>query len=167
MLNSVLWRMATSALAVVMLSAMGVAPVKAELRIERIRGQAELGTIELHGVSAGDFDPRMWEEGTLNFVPDIRLPLLEPRKGGVCRNIYAPSAVETEDGWRLFYGAWDGVDTMNDRIYSVSTRDFVDFGERRIEARVRIADQPLGVQRERAPTPRRRLAPDVHLLPHG
>jgi len=133
MLNSVLWRMATSALAVVMLSAMGVAPVKAELRIERIRGQAELGTIELHGVSAGDFDPRMWEEGTLNFVPDIRLPLLEPRKGGVCRNIYAPSAVETEDGWRLFYGAWDGVDTMNDRIYSVSTRDFVDFGERRIE----------------------------------
>lgn len=46
--------------------------------------------------------------------------------------MYAPSAVETEDGWRLFYGAWDGVDTPNDRIYSVATRDFVDFADRRV-----------------------------------
>lgn len=119
------------ALAAVLLS--GVVCVAAEVRIERVNGQAELGTIELHGVAAGDFDPAKWESGTLNFVPDIRMPLIEPRKGGVCRNIYAPSAIETPDGWRLFYGAWDGVDTMNDRIYSVTTRDFVDFTDRRIE----------------------------------
>jgi hypothetical protein len=38
--------------------------------------------------------------------------------------------VRVEDGWRLFYGAWDGVDTGNDRIYSVFTRDFIDFSAR-------------------------------------
>jgi hypothetical protein len=111
----------------------GVMCVAAGVKIERVNGQADLGTIELHGVAAGGFDPAKWESGTLNFVPDVRMPLIEPRKGGVYRNIYAPSAVETPDGWRLFYGAWDGVDTTNDRIYSVTTRDFVDFADRRVE----------------------------------
>jgi len=106
---------------------------ESKLDIQRINGQAELGTIELHGVTADEFDPRIWERGTLNFVPDVRQPLLEPRKGGVCRNIYAPSAVDVPSGWRLFYGAWDGVDTMNDRIYSLFTPDFVDFYDRKME----------------------------------
>jgi len=97
------------------------------LEIRQIPGQAELGTVEIHGVGAGDFAPDLWQKGTLNFVPDVRSPLIEPRKSGVFRNIYAPSAVQVEDGWRLFYGAWDGVDTGNDRIYSVTTHDFVDF----------------------------------------
>ncbi len=130
MLNRVVAFVACAAACLLVL---GVVCVADDLKIERVGGQAELGTIELHGVGAGDFDPKMWQSGNLNFVPDIRMPLLEPRKGGVCRNIYAPSAVETQNGWRLFYGAWDGVDTMNDRIYSVMTRDFVDFGERRME----------------------------------
>ena len=104
-----------------------------EVAFEAVPGQAELGTVEIHGVSAGAFDPAIWRSGSLNLVPDIRHPLLAPRQGGTFRNIYAPSPVEVPGGWRLFYGAWDGVPTGNDRIYSRITADFVDFGERRIE----------------------------------
>lgn len=98
--------------------------------VEQIPGQAEIGCIEIHGVAAGDFNQELWQAGTLNLVPDQRFPLLEPRQSGVYRNIYAPSAVQVKDGWRLFYGAWDGVNTGNDRIYSVFTKDFIDFGVR-------------------------------------
>lgn len=97
-----------------------------------IPGQAELGTVEIHGVGAGEFQPDLWESGRLNVLPDYRSPMLRPRLRGVFRNIYAPSAVETKDGWRLFYGAWDGVGTPNDRIYSVLTKDFLDFTDRQI-----------------------------------
>ena len=107
--------------------------VGAPVTIDAIPGQAELGTVEIHGVSAGPFDPAIWRSGSLNFVPDIRHPLLAPCQGGTFRNIYAPSPVEVPGGWRLFYGAWDGVHTGNDRIYSRFTADFIDFGERRIE----------------------------------
>lgn len=98
--------------------------------LEPFPGQAETGCIEIHGVGAGDFDEALWRAGGVNLLPDLRHPLLAPRQAGVYRNIYAPSAVRVADGWRLFYGAWDGVDTGNDRIYSVFTRDFVDFGAR-------------------------------------
>jgi len=98
--------------------------------LEQIPGQAELGCIEIHGVAAGEFNQELWQANTLNLVRDLRHPLLEPRQSGVYRNIYAPSAVQMQDGWRLFYGAWDGVDTGNDRIYSVFTSDFIDFGTR-------------------------------------
>lgn len=101
-----------------------------ELTIRQAPGQAELGAAEIHGVGAAEFRPELWERGTLNLVPDTRLPLIEPLKRGVYRNIYAPSIVETDNGWRVFYGAWDGVDTGNDRIYSLTTRDFVDFSSR-------------------------------------
>ena len=106
---------------------------ESKLEIRQIPGQAELGTVEIHGVSAGAFNPELWQKGKLNFLPDVCSPIIEPRKSGVFRNIYAPSAVEIEDGWRLFYGAWDGVGSGNDRIYSVTTRDFLDFDNRRIE----------------------------------
>ncbi len=102
------------------------------LQVRLIAGQAEVGTAEILGVSAGEFQPALWESGSLNIVPDVRRPFLEPRKRGLFRNIYAPSPVETEDGWRVFYGAWDGVDSGNDRIYSVTTRDFVDLSDRKI-----------------------------------
>ena len=98
--------------------------------IKCVPGQAELGTVEIHGVGAGDFRPDLWEANKLNFVPDVRSPLIEPRKRGLFRNIYAPSIVDLGDQWRVFYGAWDGVDSGNDRIYSVNTRDFLDFGDR-------------------------------------
>src|ERR1035438_202041 len=76
--------------------------------------------VEVSGVEAGEFNPQIWQAGTLNFVPDLRFPLLAPGTGKF-RNIYAPSAVETPGGYRLFYGAWDGVPTGNDRIYSAPT----------------------------------------------
>ncbi|GMU22609.1 MAG: hypothetical protein AMXMBFR13_26940 [Phycisphaerae bacterium] len=108
-------------------------PLAAEVRVEKIPGQAELTTVEVHGVAAGAFDPSAWEAGTLHFVSDVRSPLLQPRLSGTWRNIYAPSIVVIPDGWRVFYGAWDGVHTSNDRIYSIQTRDFLDFDDRRIE----------------------------------
>ena len=102
-----------------------------KMEIKQIPGQADLGTVEILGVSAGEFSPFMWDKGLLNLVPDVRLPLLEPRKRGLFRNIYAPSIVEIANGWRVFYGAWDGVDTGNDCIYSVDTQDFIDFNDRK------------------------------------
>jgi hypothetical protein len=98
--------------------------------IKPVPGQAELGCIEVHGVGAGKFDPNLWQSGTLHWVPDARSPLISPRVSGVFRNIYAPSAVEVPGGWRVFYGAWDGVPTANDRIYSLRTTDFLDFSDR-------------------------------------
>ena len=88
------------------------------------------GTIELRGVGAGPFDPAIWDAGKLHLLPDVRSPLLDPRDGKF-RNIYAPSIVQTESGWDVYYGAWDGVATGNDRIYRVSTPDFLTFGDRR------------------------------------
>jgi hypothetical protein len=91
---------------------------------------APAGFVEVSGVEAGEFNPQIWQAGTLNFVPDLRSPLLAPRSGQF-RNIYAPSAVETPGGYRLFYGAWDGVPTGNDRIYSATTdARFQDFFNR-------------------------------------
>jgi hypothetical protein len=81
---------------------------------------APTGYLEVTGVEAGEFNPLTWQQGTLNFLSDLRSPLLAPRNG-TFRNIYAPSAVETPGGYRLFYGAWDGVPTGNDRIYSATT----------------------------------------------
>lgn len=104
-----------------------------QVRIEQIPGQGPLDGVEIHGVAAGAFDEAIWQAGTLHFVPDARSPLIAPRLAGVFRNIYAPSAVDVPDGWRVFYGAWDGVHTPNDRIYSLFTADFVDLGDRRTE----------------------------------
>ena len=90
-------------------------------------GQAPPGMVEIQGVGAGPFNPGCWETNQLNWVSESRRPLLAPRMGGVFRNIYAPSAVEDGAGWRFFYAAWDGVDTVNDRVYSANTPDFIDF----------------------------------------
>lgn len=101
-----------------------------ELKLNRIDGQGELGYVQIHGVAAATFDPVMWEAGTLHIVPDIRSPLIVPRWAGGFRNIYAPSIVRVPEGWRVFYGAWDGVATGHDRIYTFLTADFLDLGER-------------------------------------
>ena len=94
-------------------------------------GQAPLGFVEIHGLSAGPFNPELWEKNELHWVPDVRMPVLAPRMGGVFRNIYAPSAVEEGEGWRFFYAAWDGIESGTDRIYSATTPDFIDFYDRR------------------------------------
>lgn len=93
--------------------------VFAEERAVTIRDVGEStqpGCIELRGVGAGAFDPTLWQAGKLHLLRDIRSPLIEP-KPGKFRNIYAPSVVKTKDGWAVFYGAWDGTATGNDRIY--------------------------------------------------
>ena len=102
----------------------------ADVSVKFIGGQAELGQIEIHGVGSGDFDAKLWQSGKLNIVPDSRSPLIAPRQKGLHRNIYAPSIIDLGDSWRVFYGAWDGVDTGNDRIYSLTTADFIDLGAR-------------------------------------
>jgi hypothetical protein len=94
-------------------------------------GQAPIGYVEIQGLSAGAFNPKLWEENKLHWMPDIRFPLLAPRMGGVFRNIYAPSAVEEEDGWLFFYAAWDGIESGTDRVYASTTQDFIDFYDRR------------------------------------
>jgi hypothetical protein len=91
---------------------------------------APVGFVEVSGVEAGRFDANLWERSAPELAPDIRSPLLEPLEGAY-RNIYAPSAVETATGYRLFYGAWDGIPTGNDRIYSLTTDPhFQTFAER-------------------------------------
>lgn len=90
------------------------------LKVALATNTAPAGWVAVLGVEAGEFNPRIWQAGTLNFVPDLRSPLLAPREGKF-RNIYAPSAVETPGGYRLFYGAWDGVPSGNDCIYSATT----------------------------------------------
>ncbi|MGI8905402.1 MAG: hypothetical protein ACR2IE_02800 [Candidatus Sumerlaeaceae bacterium] len=87
-------------------------------------------SIEFRGVAAGPFDRRAWTRGSLHWLPDVRSPLLEPRPGAA-RNIYAPSIIARRGYWDIYYGAWDGVPTFNDRIYHTSTTDFLNFNERR------------------------------------
>jgi len=93
-------------------------------------GQTPLGYVEIQGVSAGAFNPSYWSNNRLHWVADVRFPLLAPRMGGVFRNIYAPSVVEEGEGFRFFYAAWDGINEGTDRVYSVTTPDFIDFYDR-------------------------------------
>src|SRR5262245_330306 len=100
------------------------------VRISKLPQRTSDGSVEVHGVAAGGFDPTIWDQGAATLVPDVRHPLIEPQPGPF-RNIYAPSIVQIEgDRWRIFYGGWDGVDTGNDRIYSADTADFLSFDNR-------------------------------------
>ncbi len=126
--------MQTRILSILLLMALPVcllAQGSASFTVTEIRGgQAPLGMVEIQGVSAGPFAPALWENNQLHWVADVRRPVLAPRMGGVFRNIYAPSAVEEGDGWRFFYSAWDGIEAGNDRVYSATTPDFIDFYDR-------------------------------------
>ena len=106
--------------ALLALAGLEIARAEPAMEVALTTNVAPAGWVEISGVEAGEFNPVIWQAGTLNFVPDLRSPLLAPRSGKF-RNIYAPSAVETPGGYRLFYGAWDGVPTGNDRIYSATT----------------------------------------------
>ncbi len=94
------------------------------------QGSAPAGIIEIQELSAGSFNPASWQRNTLNWVPDVRIPMLTPLTGGPWQNIYAPWALEQTTGWRMFYGGWDGTATSNDRVYSVTTPDFLNFQNR-------------------------------------
>lgn len=101
----------------------------AQVQLKKLPATAPAGQVEIRGVAAGAFNPELWDEGTLHFVPDMRSPLIEPLPGN-CRNIYAPTAVQVEGGWRIYYGAWDGIPTGNDCIYTMLTPDFRGFTDR-------------------------------------
>ena len=93
-------------------------------------GPGPAGTVEIQGLSAGSFNSAYWQQNTLNWVTDVRVPMLAPQNTSPYQNIYAPWALEESTGWRLFYGGWDGSDTQNDRVYSVATNDFLSFDNR-------------------------------------
>jgi hypothetical protein len=80
------------------------------------------GTVILDGLSASAFRPDLWQADTLHWVPDLAYPLFSALPGH-SRNIYAASTVEEPWGWRIYYSAWDGVPTGNDRLYEGKTRD--------------------------------------------
>jgi hypothetical protein len=143
MLKSIIYTFAILSLAVTCMAG--------DVSVRMIGGQAEFGTIEVHGVGAGDFDAKLWQSGKLNIVPDLRSPLIAPRLRGLYRNIYAPSIVDTGDGWRVFYGAWDGVDSGNDRTYSLPTADFVDLGCRQTVIEHGVFDHVCNVNALRLP----------------
>jgi hypothetical protein len=91
-------------------------------------GQAPAGTIEIQGLSADVFNPAYWQRNALNWVPDVRAPMLAAQPTGTYQNIYSPWPLEQNSGWLLFYGGWDGTDTPNDRVYKTTTADFYTFG---------------------------------------
>jgi len=101
-------------------------------RVVRLQpvASAPSGIVEFQGVSAGPFNPMSWQQGTLNWVPDVRSPMFAPQTSGPWRNIYSPWPLPQPNGWLLFYGGWDGSDTPNDREYNVATPDFLSFGGR-------------------------------------
>lgn len=99
-------------------------------QLQPVPGQVLPGTIEIQGVSAGPFHPLSWQQDTLNWVPDVRMPTFAAQTTGQYQNIYAPWPLELPNGWHIFYGGWDGTDTPFDQIYSASTTDFLSFGAR-------------------------------------
>lgn len=121
------WALPASAL----LGFLSTVPATCAPTLVSIDEQAPAGTVEIQGVGAGAFRPEWWEAETLNWVFDARSPVLAPREGRL-RNIYAPTIVCEGDRWRIYYGAWDGVDTGNDRIYTTWTEDFISFGDRQM-----------------------------------
>jgi hypothetical protein len=100
------------------------------LQVQPIAGQVPSGTIEIQGLSAGPFNPSAWQQGTFNWVPDVRVPFFASLTTGTYQNVYSPWPLEQSGGWRMFYGGWDGTDFPNDQVYSVTTRDFLTFGSR-------------------------------------
>ena len=105
-------------------------PVFGTAVLQETTGQVNAGTIEIQGLSAEDFNPTYWQRNTMNWVPDVREPMISSLTTSPYQNIYSPFAVEQSGGWRMFYGGWDGSNTPNDRIYSVITSDFLTFSNR-------------------------------------
>jgi len=101
-------------------------------QLEEIPGQAPANVVEVQAVGAGPFNAAYWQNDALNWVPDVREPMLSAQKTSPYQNIYAPWPLEQPGGWRLFYGGWDGSDTPNDRVYSVTTTDFLAFYDRQL-----------------------------------
>jgi hypothetical protein len=99
-------------------------------RLQAGAGQVSSGIIEVQGLGAGSFDPIYWQQDTLNWLPDVRMPIFAARSTSPYQNVYAPWPLEQPNGWRMFYGGWDGLNPPYDEIYSTTTSDFLSFGVR-------------------------------------
>jgi hypothetical protein len=100
-------------------------------QLRPVQGSVPAATVEIQGLSAGPFNPAYWQQNTLNWVPDVRMPMFAAQITGPYQNIYAPWPLELPNGgWRMFYGGWDGQDVPFDEISSTSTTDFLTFGVR-------------------------------------
>lgn len=65
-------------------------------------GQVPAGTIEIRGVSAGPFNPPSWQQDTLNWVPDMRMPTFAAQTTGQYQNIYPPGLLNSQMGGVCF-----------------------------------------------------------------
>lgn len=99
-------------------------------QMQQVSGQVPAGVIEIQGLSAAAFNPTVWQQNTLHWIPDVRIPMLAAQTTGPNQNIYAPWPLEQPAGWRLFYGGWDGTNDFYDRVYSATTPDFLSFNNR-------------------------------------
>ncbi len=59
-----------------------VMPVSGTVGLQEVPGQVVAGTIEIQGLSAGIFNSDYWQKNTLNWVPDVRMPMLAPQTTG-------------------------------------------------------------------------------------
>lgn len=57
-------------------------PLQGAVTVKQVAGQAEVGTVEVHGLRAGDFDPAIWRSERLHILPDVRHPMIAPRLSG-------------------------------------------------------------------------------------
>jgi hypothetical protein len=99
-------------------------------QLQPASGEVPAGVVEIQGLSAGPFNPGYWQQNTLNWLPDVRMPILAAQTTSPYQNIYAPWPLDQPNGWRLFYGGWDGLNPPYDEIYSTTTSDFLTFGAR-------------------------------------
>lgn len=111
-------------------SVAALVPGFGSVELEEVPGFAPPGTIEIAGLSAGEFDPWQWRRGETYWVSDVRQPFIAARRGGVAHNIYAPYVLCEPDFWRVYYGGWDGA--LGDRVYGLTTKDFIDFTDREL-----------------------------------
>src|SRR5271169_2131541 len=85
-------------------------------QLQEVEGQVPADTVEIQGLSAGSFNPTYWQINTLNWVADVRQPTFAAQTTGQYQNIYAPWPLEQPNGWRMFFGGWDGSDLPFDQV---------------------------------------------------
>ena len=49
------------------------------LQVQSLSGQVPAGVVEIQGVSASPFTPAYWQQNTLNWSPDVRMPIFAAR----------------------------------------------------------------------------------------
>jgi hypothetical protein len=79
-----------------------VNPVSNTAVLQESSGQVAAGTIEIQGVSAGNFNPTYWQQNTLHWLPDVREPMFTALTTSPYQNIYAPWPLSSRAGGGCF-----------------------------------------------------------------